>query len=216
MGNRICMGKIPLSSDDSGYPNTGDIYKNFVYTSVESTEEALIETVTTFPYVILLGQSCDLRWEFDGRHREKELLGNGKSPDDPDINKCYNQRMISYLVSPLHPASLFCEGTHMMGYGWPVISVPVPKSIEKWEKSGVFSNSKFARYHAFNFEESTGITASVVDFKQFFSASPSKIIEAKNSNQYIGTLPDFFREQFLQRFSTFISRIGIPDVEDEK
>ena len=66
------------------------------------------------------------------------------------------------------------------------------------------------RYHYLKFDSDAGIVDSIVDFKQYFSVS-LETIQANKVDNFIGSLNDLYREDVCQRFSSFLSRIGLPN-----
>lgn len=67
------------------------------------------------------------------------------------------------------------------------------------------------RYHALEFPLIAALPDVVIDFKHYFSQTVD-YLQLMRTSHYVGSLPDLFREDLAQRFSSFLSRVGLPEV----
>lgn len=69
-------------------------------------------------------------------------------------------------------------------------------------------DNEIPRYYYLKFPEAD-MPELVIDFKHFFSINKATIYE--QINKRLCSLDDLFREKINQRFSYYISRIGLPE-----
>jgi hypothetical protein len=69
-------------------------------------------------------------------------------------------------------------------------------------------DNEIPRYHYLNFSEND-MPELIVDFKHFFTINRDLLY--KNIDSKLCSLDDLFKEKLSQRFSQFISRIGLPE-----
>ena len=67
------------------------------------------------------------------------------------------------------------------------------------------------RYHYLEFPENIELVPSVIDFKHYFSIHVKYLQKLKRHN-FVCTVSELFREDISIRFSSFLSRIGLPDL----
>ena len=68
------------------------------------------------------------------------------------------------------------------------------------------------RYHYLKFNDDVTIPESVVDFKHYFTVN-ILYLESIYEKSYVCSVDSLYRELISQRFSNFLSRIGLPDPE---
>ena len=59
----------------------------------------------------------------------------------------------------------------------------------------------------------------IIDFKQYFTVNVDKILQHKRNKENVQfVLGDLFKESLSQRFSNYLSRIGLPEneIKDEE
>lgn len=76
-------------------------------------------------------------------------------------------------------------------------------------------NNETPRYHYFEFDEMIPIVPSVVDFKHYFSLNVTYLLEHKEKN-FVCSISELYREQLSQRFSNYLARIGLPDLNSKE
>ena len=72
-------------------------------------------------------------------------------------------------------------------------------------------NNEIPRYHYIEFPTNVDIVNSFIDFKHYFTVNVEYIKQIKSAH-YVCTISPVFRENICQRFSNYLSRIGLPEV----
>jgi len=116
---------------------------------------------------------------------------------------------MSILVSPLYNAEHVYMGEHLSEIDdLKMAEVPRPKPGKAANSSGnVILNNNNPRYHYVEFESQ--IVPSIIDFKHYFTVATSELLRLKATN-FMFSLEDLYRERISQRFTNFLSRIGLP------
>ena len=187
-----------LDYHEDNCPQLGDVFHNVVIEKIENaTDDSYDVKTIEFPYAILLSQSCDLLWDYTTR----KGIAEGSRDN-------YSNALMSLLLFPMHNFDLFVKGEHMQHYGWRMNKQErSPKKYSSWS----LLKNKDPRYHYFNFDRSTALVPCVVDFKHWFALESTSVQNLFASGCYVGTIQPFFREQVLQRYANYLSRIGLPD-----
>ena len=170
----------------------GDIFRDIDYLEYYSIEKGIIEiSIISFPTVIVLTQDCDLAQDYTFRSEEK-------STND--------KLLISVLVAPLYNAAFVFNGEHLSDLGY-----TMQKFTGKSETAiKDVKNNKNPRYHYFDFGSESPLPPSIVDFKHYFSININYLESIRNSHRLFPVM-ELYREDISQRFSSFLSRIGLPD-----
>jgi len=137
----------------------------------------------SFPYVVCLNQECDLENDYN-------------SSADKD------SRLLHIAIAPAFNFEDFLSGNH-----WAGIFELNTTSKRKDTKSKLIMDNEIPRFHYLNFAESN-MPELIVDFKHFFTINRDLLYEKLDNR--ICSLDDLFKEKLSQRFSNFISRIGLP------
>ena len=177
----------------------GDILKDVEFIeSVTITNGDISISKIIFPLVIVLTQDCDLTWDYDSRQKDNQ--------------KCNQDKFLfSVLVAPLYNYEHFIMGDHLSELGQKMALISRNKN--KTDNKNLRNNEN-PRYHYLEFDESVQIVNSVIDFKHYFSVNVEYLRKHKEDN-YICTVSPLFRERISQRFSNFLSRIGLPSEQDK-
>src|SRR5262249_27344924 len=69
------------------------------------------------------------------------------------------------------------------------------------------------RYHYLEFPNDIQIVSSVIDFKHYFSVNVKYLKKIKKTN-FVCCVSDLYREDISQRFTSFLARIGLPEISD--
>lgn len=171
----------------------GDIFKDveMIEYAVERFGDLEISKIV-FPLVVVLSQDCDLSQ--DHKHRWSR---NGTSTQD--------KWLISVLVAPMYNVEHVYAGTHLSQLDMkmePINKNRTPgKSLVRNERP---------RYHYLSFSEEQPIVDSVIDFKHFFTVN-GKYLRKLRNKQFVCRVAPLYRENISQRFSSYLSRIGLPD-----
>lgn len=174
----------------------GDIFPNAPYyeSYVEANGEFAL-TVFEFPYVVILTQDCDLEQNMNAR--DKASVGKQQVAND--------KHLISVIVAPLYNAEHLFSGEHLSEVG------VVAQKFNSGLKKPVLLNQN-ARYHYIEFDSSVVLPNSVIDFKHYFTVSLNWL-EGNIARRICGVEP-IYRELISQRFSNYLSRIGLPNPEE--
>jgi len=177
----------------------GDIYRDVEwFESVTQSEDIITVEKVTFPYVIVLTQECDLKFDYEFRW--------GKLKDKENQDKY----LISVLVAPIYNAEHVYVGEHLSEIGLKMTSVP-----KKHSSGDVFRQNKNPRYHYLEFPTKTRMVESVIDFKHYFSVNVEYLKSIQKSN-FVFRVGKLFREDISHRFASFLCRIGLPEVKEKK
>ena len=160
---------------------------------------------------MLLSQECDLTQDYTERikwleYKKKEATG--EKVQDQKIT--YDKLLQNLIFAPLFNYEHFKMGAHFSNLGF-----EMSKSYEQFINSSktphkVLVANNNPRYHYLEFEQNVPIVTSVVDFKHFFTVNINWLFEHK-SEHYVCTLDYLYRERLSQRFSNYLSRIGLPN-----
>ena len=169
--------------------NQGDILEGLSIVSAVFQAGDVIETRVTFPYIIVMTQDCDL--EQDYRSREKE---DAKEEEDKFLQ--------SILVCPAFVAEDLKEGNHLSEFGLKPLSIPS-------ERYRLVRSNQIKRHHFLEESLRYKMPDLIVDFKIYYTVPRDKIYEKSKEKNKV-SIRNLFREDLSQRFSYYLSRIGLP------
>lgn len=165
----------------------GDIFQNIeILERVEVEKSIITIQKILFPFVVCLNQECDLENDFNSR----------------GLELCDNS-LLHVAVAPAFIFDQFLSGTH-----WGMIFTcnnPQKRSDTTIKK---IMDNEIPRYHYLKFPDND-IPELIIDFKHFFTINQNVIYGLIDNR--LCSLDDLFREKINQRFSYFISRIGLPE-----
>jgi len=169
----------------------GDILRNVdlpEYSSVEGGDAVL--TVIRFPLALVLSQDCDLRQDYGAR-----VLGDS------------NSMLLSVLMVPLYEMSDAASGEQLSELGVKMPSLP---SGGKSQSAKDLRQNKNVRYHCLPLNHaSEDLPPVVADFKNYFAVSAS-YLTCVRERLLVCSLAELYREDVVQRFAAYLSRIGLP------
>lgn len=165
----------------------GDILEKLEFVTGDPREETE-KDIISLSFAVILTQDCDMQSDFNC---EK----SGKNQD---------KRLLSLLICPAFLINEFAQGRHLGDWQMDTFS---SKKVK-----GVKGNDKYKRYHFLSKESDFLIPELVIDFKHFFTL-PRDFLYKQRKNKYVASLNEIFREELSQRFSNYLSRIGIPELE---
>ena len=182
----------------------GDIYKDvWCFENISQDNNSLKINRIFFPYVVVLTQDCDIQ-------QHDEYVGQKSG------------QLFSVLVAPIYNVASFMEGKHLeeMHLSSPCYTSSKGKILEstgqKINSEGqLIINNQIARYHYLNFENNIEVPPSIVDFKHYFSLGVNYLKNDKNKD-FVCRLKPLYRELLTQRFSNYLSRIGLPNPGDKE
>ncbi|MBU1745068.1 MAG: hypothetical protein KJ649_09270 [Proteobacteria bacterium] len=168
----------------------GDVIRDVEYCESAESIEGIIEVnKIIFPVVVVLTQDCDLLWDDTYRINEK--------PND--------KWLMSVLLAPAYNADHLFSGVHLEELG--IISEAFKRQSTDYKR---IIQNKNPRYHYLEFPDEVHIVPSVIDFKHYFSAPVTYLRTLKRTNCACKLAP-LYREDVCQRFSSYLSRIGLPN-----
>jgi hypothetical protein len=168
----------------------GDILRDFKFNIVAGDE--IIEKEIL--YVTVVSQDCDL----DLNKKNNQISDSGE-----EIN---NQFLPNALILPAFTVNEFKEGEHLKELYKVVQERKNQKIIDK------IKEQKMERYHFIPRNLDFQIPELIVDFKIHFTIPLGDIGQTYNEC-YLATINELFRERLSQRFTTFINRIALPELE---
>ncbi len=190
----------------------GDIYRDIEYIEYADIINGQVNiSKLHYQYVVLLSQECDLTQDWSERRKKCEFGSSEDENGDKQItNLNYDKILQSIIVAPMFNYEHFKLGSHFSNLGF-----DMSKSYEQFinpkrTPRKVLEANNNPRFHYFEFDQTVPIVPSVVDFKHFFTISINWLYENKNEH-YVCSLDELYRERLSQRFSNFLSRIGLPN-----
>ena len=165
----------------------GDILKDLDFVFGDAARKTEKDRVQ-LEYAVILSQDCDIEHDFKNR----------KIGLDDDKN------LKSLLVCPAYPIDKFALGTQIKE--WQM------KVFNSREMDKMMNNTEYKRYHYLPSLIEYSIPELVLDFKHFFTL-PRDFLYKKRKQIYVASLNELFREELSQRFSNYLSRIGLPELD---
>ena len=186
---------IDASTGESARPCQGDIIRDVEYIEYVQEQDGVLEVSRiVFPLAIVLTQDCDLQQDprFSGE--------DAKSQD---------KLLISALLAPIYNAEHVYAGEHLSDLKMHMEPINKRKSPGKYLRQ-----NERPRYHYLEFPPDIQIAASVIDFKHYFSVHLDYLTALKKRT-YVCTVGPLFREDVTHRFSSFLARIGLPELGEK-
>lgn len=174
----------------------GDIFKNvtFVY-DVKKEKEELRIVELTFPYVLVITQSCDML-------HASELIKNNIQSEA--------KMMFSVIVVPIFEKETITKGEHYKELKEKkIVNFNInPTFIDKNDHK-VIEKGMHYRFHSLNIDQKFEIPESIIDFKSFFTINVSAINQM--TNKRVCRIDSFGCQQIVNKFAAFLSRVGLSD-----
>jgi hypothetical protein len=163
----------------------GDILKDLdliTYDGNEGSESIL--TNTFLNYAIILSQDCDLLQDYDSR---KEST--------------FDKNLSNILILPAYLSEDLRNGTHKGA------NIQCGKwNSEQWRNIKLNQNQRF---HFIDQFIENQIPELVIDFKEVYTIKRDYLYKILNE-KYVATICELYRENISQRYSQYLSRIGLP------
>lgn len=172
----------------------GDILKDMTIalpTDIDIKSGEYDLSMINLNYGIVISQECDL--EHDYNNRENPLAPN------------QDKFLPNILILPAYLPDTFRKGTHR---GEGISSVIWPSADYK-----VILQNNNARFYYLKGDTAFQIPDLVIDFKHIFSVNRT-ILYKHLPTTYLATIAELFRESLSHRFSHYISRIGLPEINN--
>lgn len=177
------------SKENLGRISQGDIFQDIEILEDVYVEKSIITVKKiSFPYVVCLNQECDLETDF----RNQNSL--------PDVS---DSSLLHIAIAPAFLFEQYLDGTHWGG----IFSNNRPQKRKDTIIKKIMDN-EIPRYHYLKFPD-LDMPELIIDFKHFFTMNRS--VFYSQIDRRLCSLDDLFREKINQRFSFYISRIGLPE-----
>lgn len=189
-----------LSKIDSAYVRhdlerfcQGDILRDIsIVQWAERIGDRLSVQERVLPYSVILTQDCDLEQDYNNR-----LSENSKNAD---------KYIHSVLLSPAYPAAAVKSGTHLQELQLSMETI----NSERWR--AIKQNNNY-RYHFLFGHQDFQIPDLVIDFKHYFTVPRDVLYTEIFRSSYLASVSELFRESLSIRFAQYLSRIGLPLVQ---
>jgi hypothetical protein len=163
----------------------GDIFGDIeVIEKISIVGDKLVKDALIFPYVVCLNQECDLLSDYRVTQRNKD------------------SSLLHLAIAPAFNFDQYLSGSH-----WGRIFNGEGGKRDSSRIQLIMKN-EIPRYHYLYFAEGD-MPEMIVDFKHFFTINRDVLYDQMDKR--ICSLEDLFREKISQRFSYYLSRIGLPD-----
>lgn len=165
----------------------GDIFEDIevVENIIVENSEVIVKKLS-FPYVVCLNQECDL--ESDYRKSASPLC---------------DSNLLHLAIAPAFNFDQFISGNH-----WGAIFSQNPPQKRKDTNVKKIIDNELPRFHYLKFPDAD-MPELVIDFKHFFTIH--RDVMYSNLENRLCSIDDLFKEKINQRFSYYISRIGLPE-----
>lgn len=164
----------------------GDIFHDIeILEDMEADKSIITVKKISFPYVVCLNQECDLENDFNNR------------------NEISDNSLLHIAIAPAFIFEQFLSGSH-----WgDIFSNNRPQKRSDTTIRKIIDN-EIPRYHYLKFPDKE-MPELLIDFKHFFTVNRDFIYN--KIDKRLCSIDDLFREKINQRFSYYISRIGLPE-----
>lgn len=164
----------------------------------------------SFPFVLVLSQSCDLLQEYRSRWGAARIRPAASDESQYRMESGKDDKcLLGVLCLPLYNMEHFILGEHLSELGLSMSG----KSLWKSDRKKILQSNRDARYHCLSFGESVSVPQSVADFKHYLVVPGADVYHSTECHR-VAAVPEWHREQILHRFGSYLTRIGIPD-DDE-
>lgn len=194
------MDIISVNMDE--HVQQGDIFKNVKYIfDFKQTDDSIEIVELTFPYVLIVSQSCDML-------HASRLMSNEIHSE--------SKLMFSVLAVPMYERETIISGEHLKELcDDKIIDFKINSPFITDEDKKVIKDGFHYRFHEIYFSDDWKIPDSIIDLKGFFTLNLTTINQIKG--QRIGRLNDWSSQQIVNKMSAFLSRVGLPEgVSQEK
>lgn len=170
----------------------GDIIRDVEHIEYVQERSGVLEvSKIVFPLCIVLTQDCDLAQDYKFRWSKMSTSNEDKW-------------LLSVILAPIYNVEHIYTGEHLSEIGMTMNAIGRKNTLGK-----NLRNNETPRYHYLEFPESIQVVPSAVDFKHYFSANVAYLKSHKTTN-FVCQISELFREDISQRFSSYLSRIGLP------
>jgi hypothetical protein len=169
----------------------GDILREVKFTDwdwdIKNSNIEIYEKV--LPYLVIITQDCDLDQDF--KYRTTTTKNNDKL-------------LQSILVCPAYGWEDFIKGDHLIDFDLKMESI-------NSNQRNLIKHQQVPRYHYLETDSENQTPALVIDFKHYYTL-PVEFLRYIYKKHYVSSMNELFRESLSQRFSFYLSRIGLPEI----
>lgn len=194
---------------EDGEIQQGDILRDvtFRYSFKKSGVEEEEGTAFSFPHSVILTQSCDITQHY------RECKTNARLSEEEKSKEKHDKILDTILICPAYPLDSFLEGQHHITKNKIMANYSdSPKSRDN-KRTKIIKNESENRFHYLK-PLKDALPELVIDFKDFHTV-PLKAVESIYGECYVTSVKPLYREKLSQRFSNYLSRIGLPDDDNE-
>lgn len=170
----------------------GDILRDVDHVEHVHERYGIIEiSKVVFPLSIVLTQDCDLAQDYKFRCSKEKTANQDKY-------------LLSVILAPIYNLEHVYTGDHLSALGMKMNPIG-----RKGSPGNNLRNNETPRYHYVEFPEDIRVVPSVIDFKHYFTANVIYLKKHKRDN-FVCQISELYREDISHRFSSYLSRIGLP------
>jgi hypothetical protein len=173
----------------------GDILRDYKITEINEDEDELNVQEKLLDYAVVITQDCDLEQDYKNRH-------DTNSQD-------HDKYLQSILLCSAYPAEKLREGIHLEKFDLKMKRI----DSKRWQQ---LNNNNLYRYHYLFSYPDLQVPDLVIDFKHYFTVPIDILYKKSLKRHYIATIAELLREDLSNRFSQYLSRIGLPDLTKPK
>lgn len=195
----VTVSKALLISEEDNICQ-GDVFQNVKYAYIDSEDNEGVEVVEfIFPMAIIVSQACDVI-----SMSEMVTNRNGKA----------TKFMPSILMCPIYDVEFAKKSSHLdTAFSELRISRLDGNSDTLFNSADLKIAQKnwHYRFHPLTVEvkNKSVLTNALIDFKHYFTVSASYLVNNRYNRLF--HLDDIYAEQITLKFSTYLSRVAIPD-----
>ena len=168
-----------------------DILKDLTIVSQSDINESNKATIseTNLQYAIVVNQECDLEHDYDNRSKQQPTGNQDKI-------------LPNLLIVPAYLAEYFKIGTHR----------GIKYKCTEWggEQWKNIKSNQHNRFHYLALNSEFQIPELIIDFKHVYTINIEVAYKKKESLYHV-SLCELYRDNLSQRYTNYLSRIGLPD-----
>ena len=172
----------------------GDLLQNVKISTtvpIKDSDRKICEVIEfNFPYMVVISQDCDLKQYFVAKQNSTQV---------------FNQYLSNLLLVPCFLKEDFKEGNNLS-------FLELKQERHSSDQMKRILQGREPRYHYLAAEQTLKIPELFIDFKICYTIHPD-VLFATYPTSYVATVNALFREHLTQRYSNYISRIGLPDLQ---
>lgn len=175
----------------------GDVYRDVHFNYIESEDDEGVNIVEyIFPYAIIISQGCDVI-----SMSEMEIAKCGKA----------TKFMPAILMCPIYDEQMAKKTEHLDQAFDELKIKKLPDNLYNSNEKKIVDKDWHYRFHALTVEynERNELEKSIIDFKHYFTVPISYLVKHREDRLF--RLDDIYSEQITLKFSTYLSRVAMPD-----